>query len=139
MLGMGWTLNTSSSPLKQGLSYRSPSLLHSNTGAADTWVLPAVVRQSPEMCPWGRRSQRLHGDRSQQLAASSAVSSHLCFKACSASAPMGCPLAGSSQQRNGAPRAAAPGLLKELPLAGGGTPCFLPRRRFASTAVGAGC
>ena len=141
VLGMGWLLNTSwpGGP-EQGLSCRSPRPLHSNTGAADTWVLPAVVRQSPEMCPWGGRSQHLHGDRSQQPAASLAVSSrHLCFKVCGASAPMECPLAGSSQRGSGAPRTAAPGLLKVLPLTGVGPLCLLSRHRFSSTAVGAGC
>lgn len=106
MLGMGWLL-TMSQPggPEHGPSCRSSSLLHSNTGAADTWVLHTLDRQSPETCCWGRCSQLLGGDRCQQPAVSSAVSSHhLCFKASCASASLGCPLVGSSQQRSGAPQ-----------------------------------
>lgn len=79
---MQWLLNVSwpGGP-KQGCSCRSLSLLHFHTGAAGTWLLPAVIRQSPEMCLWGRHSQGWCGISCQQPAAGLAVSSpHLCFK-----------------------------------------------------------
>lgn len=79
VLEVGWLLNTS---WPGGLSRDSAARARACPVPAREQQVPG---QSPEMCPWGRRSQCSRGDRSQRLAASSAVSSHhICFKACGA-------------------------------------------------------
>lgn len=95
MLGMGWPLNTAwpGGP-EQGLSCRSPSLLHSNPGVADRYLGASRCGQAePRNVPLGKAQPALAWRQVPAPAASSAVSSrHLCFKARGASAPMGCPL-----------------------------------------------
>lgn len=133
VLEVGWLLNTS---WPGGLSRDSAARARACPVPAREQQVPG---QSPEMCPWGRRSQRSRGDRSQRLAASSAVSSHhICFKACGALALWDTPWLAEEQGSS----CCSPWASEDAAFGWrcGDTPlCLLPRHRFASTAVGAGC